>query len=177
MPGSKNLVVAGKPGVGKTTLIKETVWPYRSQVAGFYTEELVEDRQRLGFKLKSFAGEEGVLASKHRAGPPRVGKYGVDLGVLERIGVAELRRAAEGGRMVVIDEIGSMETLSTEFRSVVLELFAGPKPVLATIRFGAQPFTDEVKALPETEVKALTRENYREVRDEVRSWIEERLRG
>src|SRR5579864_8747561 len=166
MPKSiKNLVLAGKPGVGKTTLVKEAVWPHRAHVGGFYTEELVEDRQRIGFKLRSFAGEEGLLASKRLPGPPRVGKYGVDVGVLDRIGVAELKRAAAGRRLIVIDEIGSMETLSQDFRALVLECFAGPSPVLATIRFGSQPFTDTVKALPRTELKELTRANYRELRD------------
>jgi nucleoside-triphosphatase len=168
----KNLVLTGKPGVGKTTLVKEAVWPFRESVGGFYTEEVVEARQRLGFRLKSFSGAAGLLSSKLLASPHRVGKYGVDLEVLERVGVESLRSAVEKNRLIVIDEIGSMEILSAGFRSVVLQCLTGPSPVLATIRFGAQPFTDSIKTLPSTELVELTRANYPEVRGEVRSWVE-----
>jgi nucleoside-triphosphatase len=176
-PEPKNLVVAGKPGVGKTTLVKELAWPHRAEVGGFYTEELVEDGARLGFRLRTFSDGEGLLASKRLSGPPRVGKYGVDLSVLDRLAVPALKKARAEKSLVVIDEIGSMETLSSAFRAEVLECFSGPKPVLATIRWGAQPFTDEVKALPGTELVELTRANYPERHDEVRAWLESRLGG
>jgi len=169
----KNLIVTGKPGVGKTTLVKEAVWPYRQKVGGFYTEEVVEGRQRLGFRLRTFRGEEGLLASKRMASPHRLNKYGVDLAVLETLGIASVRKALDGKALVVIDEIGSMEMMSAAFRATVLECLGGPKPVLATIRQGAQPFTDSIKALDRTKLRALTRENFGQVREEVRAWVED----
>ena len=173
--GAKNLVLSGSPGVGKTTLLRELLLPYRSRAGGFLTEELLEGRQRMGFLLKTLDGRQGVLASKALASPQRLNKYGVDMRVLEDLGVESLRRAARESDLVVIDEIGSMEILSGDFRAAVLECFAGEKPVLATIRHSAQPFTDAVKKMEDTALVVLSRPTYPEVREQVRSWLRSKL--
>ncbi|MBI4013266.1 MAG: hypothetical protein HY359_13190 [Candidatus Rokubacteria bacterium] len=41
-------------------------------------------------------------------GPPRVGKYGVDVDALKRVGIPAIREAVAAGRLVVVDEIGKM---------------------------------------------------------------------
>ncbi len=41
-------------------------------------------------------------------GPPRVGKHGVDVDALERVGIPAIREAVAAGRLVVVDEIGKM---------------------------------------------------------------------
>lgn len=171
----KNVVIAGSPGAGKTTLVKEVLLPYRGRAGGFLTEEIREGGGRMGFRLRTLDGREGILASKALAGPPRVNKYGVDLAVLETLGVDALRRAAASSDLVVVDEIGSMEILSEPFRRAVLEALAGPKPVLATIRLRSQPFTDSVKRMADTALVTLSRATFAEVRGEVGEWLETRL--
>lgn len=175
MTDCKNLVLAGSPGVGKTTLIKEVVLPFKGRVGGFITEELLEDGRRLGFLLRTFDGREGVLASKSLASPHRLNKYGIDMRVLEDLGVESLRRAQEEKELIVVDEIGSMEIVSEAFRRAVLDCLAGRRPVLATIRRGSQPFTDSIERLEDTSLMELTRGNYAEVKTEVRAWLSERL--
>jgi len=168
----KNLFVTGTPGVGKTTLIKECVLPFRESVGGFFTEEIRENRERRGFLLKTFSGESGILAEKGRKGKFKVNKYGVDINVLDDLGVAALQVAEKEKAVVVVDEIGTMEMLSQKFCAAIAQLLKGSKPVLATIRQKAEPFTSQIKKMGETKLISLNRDNFPVVKNEVRRWVE-----
>jgi nucleoside-triphosphatase len=166
--------------VGKTTLIKEITLSYRNRVAGFYTEEIKEGRERRGFRLKVFTdGEkpaEGLLAEKGLKSSAKIGKYGVNLSVLEELGVSALDKAlSSAGKLLVIDEIGSMENLSDRFRETLLKCLQSPRPVLATIRYKSQPFTDHIKRLEDKEILHLTKENFPEIKEQARRWLIEKL--
>jgi len=171
----KNLFITGTPNTGKTTLIKEVCLPWLDDIGGFYTQELREKGERLGFILKTFSGEEIVFAKKGFKSKYRVGKYGVDIKALEKVGVKAMEDALNDKKVIVIDEIGLMEISSDKFRAVLVQCLNSPKKVLATIRFRAQPFTDEIKKMAETEVMYLSRENYLEVKDKIRKWLEKAL--
>ena len=172
MINTKNLFITGKPGSGKTTLIREACLPFSNRIGGFYTEELRENNARMGFVLKTFDGRQGLLARKGMKSPCKLNKYGIDLSVLEGIGIAALRKALEEKRIIVIDEIGSMEILSDPFRQVLLECLNSRQKVLATIRYNAQPFTDEVRKMAATSMVTLTRSNFPEVKQQVRDWLD-----
>jgi nucleoside-triphosphatase len=171
---TKNIFVTGKPGSGKTMLIRETCLPCHGRIGGFYTEEMVNGGSRLGFVIKTFDGEEGIFAKKGLKSSCRLNKYGINLDVLERIGVGSLRRALKEKEIIVIDEIGSMEVLSSQFRQVLMECLKSRKRVLATIRYNAQPFTDEVKKMADTELICLSHDSMPEVRRRVEQWLAEK---
>lgn len=168
---NKNLFIAGKPGCGKTTLIKEVCLPAGGRVGGFYTEEMKSGPERRGFLLKTFDGKEGVLAMKGMKSPVKLNKYGIDLNVLEEIGVVSLLAALRDKEIIVIDEIGSMEIVSDIFRKTLFVCLSSNKKVLATIRYNSQPFTDEVKRMGDTSLLCLSRENAGAVKNEVRAWM------
>jgi nucleoside-triphosphatase len=111
---------------------------------GFVTKELREAGGRVGFVLETFDGERATLAHVDFSGPPRVGRYGVDLEVFELVALPALA-GVEDGELVVIDELGKMELASSSFRSVVSELFGGRAPVVATVQLARHPFTDALK--------------------------------
>ncbi len=169
----KNLIISGSPGVGKTTLIKECTLPYREAVGGFFTEEIREGSERKGFLLKTFNGASGVLAQKGLKSSAKLNKYGVDLKVLEETGVASVRRAMDDRKIVVVDEIGSMEMMSPAFCEIIAEALAGTKPLLATIRLKAEPFSSQIKKMSNTKLMVLKKENFLEVKNEVRAWLED----
>ncbi|GAF96494.1 unnamed protein product, partial [marine sediment metagenome] len=75
----KNLIITGTPGVGKTTLVRDAVFPFKSLVAGFITEELKSGYAREGFVIRSMDGGYGLFASKKMASAVRLNKYGIDL--------------------------------------------------------------------------------------------------
>lgn len=167
----KNLFITGKPGSGKTTLIREVCLSCMDKAGGFYTEELRENGKRLGFILKTFDGQQGVLAKKGMKSKHRLNKYGIDINVLENIGISSLKEALNGKEIIIIDEIGSMEVVSSVFRKTLLECLNSSKKVLATIRYQAQPFTDEVKKMDNISIVYLSRDNFLEVKKQVRQWL------
>jgi nucleoside-triphosphatase len=169
----KNLFITGKPASGKTTLIKETCLPLVGKAGGFYTDEITEGGARLGFILKTFDGRQGVLAKKGMKSAYRLNKYGIDVGVLENIGADSLLKALKTNELIVIDEIGSMEIISELFRKTLLECLNSDKKILATVRYNAQPFTDEIKKLANTSILVLSRENYIGTKKEVKNWLKE----
>lgn len=141
------ILLEGRPGVGKTTVARRLLALLRERgvpVTGFTTEEIREGGRRVGFALETAAGERGTLAHVRLPGPPRVGKYGVDLETLERLALPALRPA--GGAVAIVDELGKMELASGSLRAAFERLLEGEQPVVATVHAHRHPFTDRLKA-------------------------------
>jgi len=164
-------LLTGKPGAGKTSLIKQAIAELEGRAGGFYTEEIRSQGTRLGFKLVTLDGHEAILAHTDFNKRFRVGKYGVDVESLERVGVSALRKAAEQCDLVVIDEIGKMELFSPDFREAVLALVGGSKRVLGTIMLQANPWADAIKRQPRVNLVTVTRDSYQQVLADVRDWL------
>lgn len=127
---------------------------------GFVTEEIREGGRRVGFSVASVSGARATLAHVDLPGPPRVGKYGVDLPAFERIALPELAGGGElEGVIVVIDELGKMELASKPFREAVARLFESQRPLVATVHVFAHAFTDRLKQAPEVELIRMTHGN------------------
>src|SRR5690606_15184027 len=79
-PMKKNLLVTGLPGTGKTTLIRKILdtLPPGVSVSGFFTAEIRESGERVGFAVSTLDGRSGLLAHVRAGGRARVGRYGVD---------------------------------------------------------------------------------------------------
>jgi nucleoside-triphosphatase len=144
----KIILITGAPGSGKTTLLRSVLPHLLQPLSGFYTQEIRQGGIRQGFELVTLDEQRGVLAHVNLRRPLRIGKYGVDLSVMDRLGVLAMLQFAKGGGLVVIDEIGPMEILSEPFRQAVLHLLDGPASLLATVAQCSIPFTDQVKSTP-----------------------------
>jgi nucleoside-triphosphatase len=174
----KNILVTGFPGCGKTSLIKEILKELKIPAKGFFTEEIRKGGERIGFKIVTLSGKEGILAEKGFKSPYRVSKYGVVLKDLEEIGVKEIEEGLKGDFLIVVDEIGKMELFSEKFREVILKALDSKNKILGTIMFtpyrihsGAglkeNPFCDKIKQRNDTKVFYLTRENREKVKKEI----------
>jgi nucleoside-triphosphatase len=156
----KNILLTGKPAVGKTTIIKNVLTNLPLMAGGFYTWEIKRRNRRVGFEIITLEGTRKVMSSVGIESRFKVGKYGVDLQALEELGVREILDAIKKKDLIVIDEIGKMELLSRKFREAVWKSLEIKKPVLGTITQGKSPFVSKVKNREDVELIEV-RENNR----------------
>jgi nucleoside-triphosphatase THEP1 len=141
---NKNILFTGPPGCGKSTLIERIVKQVKIPHTGFFTREIREKGRRVGFSINTLDGTQGVLAHQDIKGPYRVGKYGVNLGDIDQIAVPAMIPATEDV-MVVIDEIGKMECLSSLFRETLTKILDSRNPVMGTISLKGGSFIQQIK--------------------------------
>jgi len=167
----KNILICGPPGVGKTTLVKKILENINLRAGGFYTEEIRENNRRVGFKIISLDNQEGILAHISIKNSRRVGRYGVNIYDLENIGVKSLSQALRDDDLIIIDEIGKMETFSDKFKDKVLDCLNSEKFVLATIGIGGDKFISKIKERKDIVLFTINIENRDRLIDRISSLI------
>jgi nucleoside-triphosphatase len=156
--GTPRLLLEGRPGIGKTTVTRRLLQLLREAgvpVGGFTTGELRTSGRREGFVVEAVSGAREVLAHVDLPGPPRVGRYGVDLAALERVALPALGDSGPGG-VVVVDELGKMELASAAFRAAVVDLLGRDVAVVATVHQTRDRFTDALRRRPDIRVVRVT---------------------
>lgn len=165
-------LLTGRPGTGKTSLIRQVLAGIKGKTGGFYTEEIRSRGIRQGFRLVTLDGQTALLAHVDIHSPYRVSKYSVDIDSLDRVGVSALHQAAKECDLIVIDEIGKMELFSDNFRETVLEIISSGQRVLGTIMLNPNPWTDMIKSQPRVKLITVTRDNHQRVLEELHHWLE-----
>jgi len=156
----KAVLLTGKPGIGKTTALKSLVNTIGlNQCGGFYTEEMRQKGQRIGFQIVTLGGKTSVFAHSDWDTPYRVGRYHVNCRILDSLGVQSLIQAISTKKFVIIDEIGPMELFSENFKQAVLEVLDSNKTLLGTIIQRPFPWANDIKNRPGVQVFPLTLDN------------------
>ena len=158
----KNFIITGRPGTGKSTLIKNIIREAKKNqvtVGGISTPENRGPQGRTGFFLIDLqTGTKHVMASLHPQGPPRVGRYYVHLDTVETHGANAIQNAIQNCQLICIDEIGKMELYSESFKDMVLKAL-DTKKVVATIMERSHLFCDTIKKRKDTTLYRVTKEN------------------
>ena len=99
---TKNILLTGPPRSGKSTLIEAVVARIKEPITGFFTREMREAGERVGFSINTLKGREGILAHKGMRSRYRVGRYGVNLKDIEDTAVPAMIPSMHA-EIVVID--------------------------------------------------------------------------
>ncbi len=167
------ILLTGPPGIGKTTILRDVISSTIGPYGGFYTLAVSESGMRTRFDIVTLDGKRAVLAEKTRPNMPMVGSYHVNIEALDSIAVPALKDAMMTGKTVVVDEIGPMEVLSTEFRLTISGIVANPDlSLLGTIVQRQCDFADELKAHPRLTLIDITRENRNRLRAQLHSLLQ-----
>ncbi len=127
---TKRLFLTGRPGIGKTTVVKKVLEKLADKAVGFYTQEIRENGERTGFEIITTWGERFPLAHITIKGL-KVSKYGVDVKALDML-ISKFD-SLRTGKILVIDEIGKMELLSHKFKRWIEHVLSSEQNILATI--------------------------------------------
>lgn len=158
-----NILLTGLPRVGKTTVIQRVVESTDLPFGGFYTQEMREGEQRIGFKIITLDGDEGILAHIRTRSRYRVGRYGVNIEDMQRVAMPAIERALNEGKVIVIDEIARMELYCPGFDELVQRCLNSYQPVLAVIQKKALPFLNKIRQRPDIELHEVTPFNRNEL--------------
>ncbi len=166
------LLLTGTPGVGKTTVLRQVAAGLAGwRLAGFYTEEIrTRDGARAGFRIAGFDGRSGVMAREGFPGPHRVGKYGVDVAVIDDLAPAFLALASSMD-IYLVDEIGKMECLSEKFVAAMRKVLDSGKLVIATVALHGEGFIAEVKQRRDAQIWQVTRQNRDGLPGPILAWV------
>jgi nucleoside-triphosphatase len=178
-PTARNLLLTGLPGCGKTTAVLRLVDRLTDlRLAGFYTQELREHGSRVGFEAVGLSsGRRAPLAHVRSRSRLRVGRYGVEAANFARMVKAELDRPAGEIDLFVVDEVGKMESLCSEFVRVVPRLLDGRGPLVATVALRGGGLIEEVKARGDVRLVEVTADNRDRLPGELEAWARERSCG
>ncbi len=168
------LLLTGLPGVGKTTIVQKVARHMTAgTIRGFFTEEIRERGVRQGFRLVPFDGPPRVLSHVDLSSPYRVGKYRVDVAMLEEL-LPSLLEFDRDARLYLIDEIGKMECFSSQFVTSVRRLLDAGATVVATVAQRGGGLIAEVKQRPDVALWDVNRANRAVLPERVIEWVEAR---
>ena len=144
-----HIFLTGPRSIGKSTVISKTLKILMSrfslEIGGFFTwnggvgdPHIYMRPARSGgegeiYRLAGFDADKGGLVC--------------DIQVFERDGVRLLSGSADAG-LIVMDELGFLESDALCFRKAVLDILAGETPVLGVLRLGDIPWHREIKRNP-----------------------------
>ena len=164
----KHLLIVGRPGVGKTSMMKRLIQAVRRfPIDGFITEELREGGQRVGFWLSPLDGRQVLLAHRRMEHGHRVGPYRVNVDVLEQTVVPVVERGIQHAFLMFLDELGAMELCSRRVTEIVQYAFDRGPSIVATAGIHSIPFLTQLKRRKDVELVPLSTSNRRPVEEEL----------
>jgi nucleoside-triphosphatase len=169
----KHLLIIGRPGIGKTTLMKRLIQGLRGRaIDGFVMEEWREAQQRVGFWLSPLDGRQVLLAHRRLQSPHRLGGYRVNSAVLDDVAVAVIQRGMQRAFLLFLDELGAMELCAPRFADAVQEAFDRGPSIIATAGLSPHPFLLALKRRRDVELIPLSGSNRELVEEELAARVD-----
>ncbi|MGA1822169.1 MAG: NTPase [Thermoplasmatota archaeon] len=153
--------ITGLPGAGKTHTLKKVIEMLEAEgikVGGMITDAIKENGEKVGFMVEDILTKKsGVLAHKELHSSVKFMEYGVDMEVLDSIGVNAIAQALEKAEVIVIDEVGKLEVESQEFVRVVKNTLESDKPLLLTLhKKSRNPLLQDIRRRDDVRILEVT---------------------
>lgn len=169
-------LIVGSCHVGKSTLIQRVIAQVGRPVFGYETiKELALAVPGKGDPVYIYeAGLPRVQTSENLAGYCADRCFTSNYEVFNRF-APKLLQPVPQEAIILLDEIGKMESAAEAFRNAILSLLDGEIPVIAAVKDRDTPFLNTVRAHPHCRCFYITEENRNELYGEVLSFMKEAL--
>ncbi len=162
LEGAKNLILISRKWRGRTGVISRLIpelkkLPVRAE--GFYTEDIFENRKRVGYLTKTLQGESRILAKSGLPSELCVDRFGVDLQTVEALVVPAIETALRSADLLIMGQIGKMEIASPRFRDITGRALDSPLKIIATVPNYPLKFLNEIRNRPDVLLVEITKEN------------------
>jgi len=157
--------ITGMPGAGKTQVLLRVISMLEEEgsikVGGMITEPIIENRHRLGFYILDWLTKERkVFAHTSIDSKILIGRYKVDVSVMETVGVPAILNAIEKADLIVLDEVGKMELESEMFVKAVRDALDADKPLILTMfKKSRNPLLQDIRRRDDIRVLEVTSVN------------------
>ncbi|HUT26437.1 MAG TPA: NTPase [Methanomassiliicoccales archaeon] len=153
--------ITGLPSAGKTNTLIQVIKMLEAEgfkVGGMITEPILDDKKRTGlYVIDWITKKKAVLAATDIESKFTVGKYGIDIQVLEDIGVQALTNACADADVIVIDEVGKIEVESKKFVKAVEDALEVEKPMLLTLhKKSRNPLLQDIRRRDDVRILEVT---------------------
>ena len=135
------ILITGKPGVGKSTLVKKVIDSSTVPASWVLTTEVRDtEGNRVGFSAKNSDGQTAVISHKAAIKSTAIiGQNAVDLHAVDKM-FGQVLQQARPNNIVLIDEIGPIQLLSHAFAAALAYTFdqVNQTDMIATIHYNDQ---------------------------------------
>jgi len=170
MAQKKHILICGDRGAGKSTLIEKLLSRNCLPVYGFFTRNTPRPDGAHDIYIYRTGDLERTQSKENYIDWCDSKKRSFNPYVFDTLGTEYLKAGQDG--IIVMDEIGFMETASKPFCDAVMRHLDGDIPILATVkgRFDI-PFLDRVREHPNAALYTITEENRDELYETLLSVI------
>ena len=174
-----HIFLTGDVQVGKSTIIKKTLAALQLQGVGGFRSVSVPDLPdgAMSVYLIPAGDEHPMMGNWNRVGIRKgcgrgIGKFPE---AFERAGVQVLK-GAEGMPLILMDEVGRMESAAAQFSERILELLDGSAPILGVVqKIADTKLTNAIRQHPNVRVLTVTKENREKLAEEVLRLVSKEL--
>lgn len=169
-------LIVGPRQVGKSTLIQKVLKDLNHPVWGFATkkETSILDPE-LGHPIYIYdAVGPRIQTEENLVGYCWDRRPIVYTEVFESF-AQKLQTPPKDGSVILMDELGFMESKAENFCSTVLRYLDGDIPIIAAVKDKSTPFLDAVKSHPNCKCFFISEENREELSEEVLAFMKEQF--
>lgn len=159
-----NLFLTGPVQVGKTTLLNSIIQTLNAKTYGYYTKPYSNNNSVIGYKMFDYTStiEPFIIGIKDTPTTcqPIIENF-------ETKGVSLLNAALESNEVIILDELGVLESKAYQFQEKVHECLDSRKLVLGVIKKKHSTFLNQIRKRKDMIIIEVTPENRDYLLDEI----------